>query len=176
MYTFAIVLGLILIGFVLGFVACSLSVINSKKDDQVEFELLNKQNDSLRFDIKTLQNLISDLYGKTEDYIDIIKEQKEKIDSLTQQIKDMKIVRTKPLEETVNIINENFFRNATFFAENNHDVFMKVLRESLSQTFIKEIESFGDFTYRVKMENEEIHLLKTPEKLVYFVKESYDLK
>lgn len=183
MYTFAIVLGLILVGFILGFVACSLSVINRKKDDQVEFEILNKQNESLRFDIKNLNELNAVFYGNIKDYEDKIAEilkdcidQKKRIDSLTQQIKDMQIVRTKPLDETVNILNENFLRNATFFAKNNHDVFMECIRTVILDTFIKEIINVGNFTYRVKMENEEIFLLKTPEKLVYFVKESYDIK
>ena len=174
MYFFPTVTIFTLIAFIFGFATCSL--LTPKKKDQKKSDLFDKQKDNLNFEIKNLHELVSGLYGKTEDYVDIIKDQKEKIDSLTQQIKDMQIIRTKPLDETVNILNENFFRNATFFAENNHDVFIECIRAIILETFIKEIIVLGDFTYRVKMENEEIHLLKTPEKLVYFVKESYDLK
>ena len=171
MATLAIVLGLVLVGFGIGFASCALSVSTRRKDDCVEFEILNNQNATLRNSIQNYIDIISSLTGKVFD-------QQDSIDDLTAQIKDMKIVRTDVKQETYNLFTNDFISNAEILAESNHELFMKCIDEILIDTFISYVKITDSVNkrYMARMNDGSIYHLENPEKLVYFVKTSYDLK
>lgn len=171
MTTLAIVLGLVLVGFVIGFASCALSVSTRRKDDCVEFEILNNQNATLRNSIQNYIDIISSLTGKVFD-------QQDAIDDLTAQIKDMKIVRTKP--ETFNLFTEDFIKNSEILAESNHELFMKCINEVLIDTYISEVlcvdHGNSEIIYRLKMNDSSFVCIDSVVKLVHYVKQSYDMK
>lgn len=168
------VFSLIAIGFIIGYVAC---FISTKEKSNQENEAEANWTVNL---ISSLSERIFNQQDTIENLTSVCLNQKEKIDDMTVQIADMKIIRTKT--ETGNLLNENFFKNATFFSENNHDLFMKCIDEILVDTFIKKItytinkDVGGKYNYRVVMNDEQIFKFNDIERFVSFLKSNYDLK
>lgn len=175
MTTLAIVLGLVLVGFIIGFASCALSVSTRRKEERIDTEAEIKWNLDL---ISSLSERCLNQQDTIDNLTDECLNQKDAIDDLPAQIKDMKIVRTKP--ETFDLFTYIFIKNAETLAESNHELFMKCINEVLIDTYIAEV-LFVDHgnnkkLYRLKMNDSSFACIDSVEKLVHYVKQSYDMK
>lgn len=174
MTTLAIVFGLVLVGFGIGFFSCALSVSTRRKEDLENIEALEIHNEEQKNSIKCYMHLGFLEKEVIDNLTDECLKQKDTIDNLTAQIKDMKIIRTE--SNSGNFLNDSFFKNAQFLAENHHKLFMDCVDEILVDTFITSVSHQILNDYVIILNNGECIEIEGIEKLVTFVKNSYDLK